>query len=146
MKAISVFPGKPDSVHIAELPKPSLGEIPNGRGVLVKVIRVGVDGTDKEINAAEYGAAPPGYDFLVIGHEGFGQVEAVGPNVTEFKPGDYVVATVRRPGTSIYDVIGTNDMTTDDTYYERGISLRHGFLTEYFVDDAEFIVQIPNGS
>jgi threonine dehydrogenase-like Zn-dependent dehydrogenase len=43
----------------------------------VKVLRVGVDGTDKEINAAEYGAAPEGYDFLVIGHESFGQVEAV---------------------------------------------------------------------
>ncbi len=92
-----------------------MDQVPNGRGVLVKVLRVGVDGTDKEINAAEYGAAPPGYDFLVIGHEGFGQVEAVGPNVTELKPGDYVVATVRRPGKSIYDLIGTNDMTTDDT-------------------------------
>ena len=79
MKAISVFPGKPNSVHVADLPKPSLDQVPNGRGVLVKVLRVGVDGTDKEINAAEYGAAPPGYDFLVIGHEGFGQVEAVGP-------------------------------------------------------------------
>jgi threonine dehydrogenase-like Zn-dependent dehydrogenase len=145
MKAIAVFPGKPDSAHIAELPKPSVSDIPNGRGVLVKVIRVGVDGTDKEINAAEYGSAPPGYDFLVIRHEGFGQIEAVGPAVTEFKPGDYVVATVRRPGGSIYDIIGTNDMTTEDTYYERGINLRHGFLTEYYVDDAEFIVQIPKG-
>jgi threonine dehydrogenase-like Zn-dependent dehydrogenase len=145
MKAISVVPGKPNSVHVAELPKPSLDQVPNGRGVLVKVLRVGVDGTDKEINAAEYGAAPPGYDFLVIGHEGFGQVEAVGPNVTEFKVGDYVVATVRRPGGSIYDVIGTNDMTTDDTYYERGINLRHGFLTEHYVDDAEFIVKVPQG-
>src|SRR5215471_13692564 len=145
MKAISVFPGKPNSVHVAELPKPSLDQVPNGRGVLVKVLRVGVDGTDKEINAAEYGAAPPGYDFLVIGHEGFGQVEAVGPNVTEVQPGDYVVATVRRPGTSLYDVIGTNDMTTDDTYFERGISLRHGFLTEYYVDEVEFIVKVPRG-
>src|SRR5215467_2990427 len=145
MKAISVFPGKPNSVHVADLPKPSLDQVPNGRGVLVKVLRVGVDGTDKEINAAEYGAAPPGYDFLVIGHEGFGQVEAVGPNVTEIKPGDYVVATVRRPGESIYDLIGTNDMTTDDTYFERGINLRHGFLTEYYVDDAEFIVKVPQG-
>ena len=145
MKAVSVFPGKPDSVHIAELPKPSLDQVPDGRGVLVKVLRVGVDGTDKEINAAEYGAAPPGYDFLVIGHEGFGQVEAVGPNVTELKPGDYVVATVRRPGKSIYDVIGSNDMTTDDTYYERGINLRHGYLTEYYVDDVEFIVKVPKG-
>src|SRR5712692_9911825 len=145
MKAISVFPGKPNSVHVAELPKPSLDQVPDRRGVLVKVLRVGVDGTDKEINAAEYGAAPPGYDFLVIGHEGFGQVEAVGSNVTEVKPGDYVVATVRRPGKSINDLIGTNDMTTDDTYYERGINLRHGYLTEYYVDDVEFIVKVPQG-
>src|SRR5436189_3098221 len=145
MKAISVFPGKPNSVHVAELPKPSLDQVPNARGVLVKVLRVGVDGTDKEINAAEYGAAPPVYDFLIIGHESFGQVEAVGPNVTELKPGDYVVATVRRPGSSIYDLIGTNDMTTDDTYFERGINLRHGYMSEYYVDDAEFIVKVSRG-
>jgi threonine dehydrogenase-like Zn-dependent dehydrogenase len=145
MKAVAVIPGKPNSVHIADLPKPSVDEIPRGRGVLVKVLRVGVDGTDKEINAAEYGAPPAGFDFLVIGHEGFGQVEAVGSNVTEVRPGDYVVATVRRPGGTIYDLIGTNDMTTDDTYFERGINLRHGFLTEYYVDDAEFIVKVSQG-
>jgi threonine dehydrogenase-like Zn-dependent dehydrogenase len=145
MKAIAVFPGKPDTVHLAEMPKPSLDEVANGRGVLVKVLRVGVDGTDKEINAADYGNAPAGSDFLVIGHESFGQVEAVGPNVVEVKPGDYVVATVRRPGSSIYDLIGTNDMTTDDTYFERGINLRHGYMSEYYVDDAEFIVKIPQG-
>jgi glucose 1-dehydrogenase len=145
MKAIAVFPGKAGSVHLADLAKPSLDEIPRGRGVLVKVLRVGVDGTDKEINAAEYGAAPEGYNFLVIGHESFGRVEAVGTEVTEFKPGDYVVATVRRPGNSIYDKIGTYDMTTDDTYYERGINLRHGYLTEYYVDDPEYIVKVPQG-
>jgi threonine dehydrogenase-like Zn-dependent dehydrogenase len=145
MKAVAVVPGVPNSVHLAELAKPSLEDVPNGRGVLVKVLRVGVDGTDKEINAAEYGAAPSGFDFLVIGHEGFGRVETIGSNVTEVQPGDYVVATVRRPGSSLYDQIGTNDMTTDDTYYERGINLRHGYLTEYYVDDVEFIVKIPVG-
>src|SRR5262247_2272840 len=98
MKAIAVFPGKPNSVHLAELAKPSVHDIPDGRGVLVKVLRVGVDGTDREINAAEYGATPEGDDFLVIGHESFGRVESVGPRVTELRPGDYVVATVRRPG------------------------------------------------
>ena len=119
--------------------------MPNGRGVLVRVLRVGVDGTDKEINAAEYGQAPPGDDYLIIGHEGFGRVEAVGSKVTELVVGDYVVATVRRPGTSLYDLIGTNDMTTDETYFERGINLRHGYLAEYYVDDVEFIVKIPQG-
>ena len=145
MKAIAVFPGKPNSVHLTEMPDPSLNEVPNGRGVLVRVLRVGVDGTDKEINAAEYGKAPSGSDFLVIGHESFGQVEAVGEKVTEVRPGDYVVATVRRPGSSIYDLIGTNDMSTDDVYFERGINLRHGYMSEYYVDDAEFIVKIPQG-
>ena len=145
MKAIAVFPGKPNSMHLAELPKPTLDAVPDGRGVLVRLLRCGVDGTDKEINAAEYGKAPAGYDFLVTGHENFGQVEAVGPNVTEFRPGDYVVATVRRPGSSLYDRIGTYDMTTDNEYFERGINLRHGFLTEYYVDDPEYIVKIPDG-
>src|SRR5216117_1167017 len=145
MKAIAVFPGRPDSVHLAQLPKPRVSDIPGGRGVLVKVLRVGVDGTDKEINAAEYGAAPEGYDFLVTGHESFGRVEAVGENVTELAPGDFVVATVRRPSGSLYDRIGTYDMTTDDTYFERGINLRHGFLTEWYVDDPEYIVKVPQG-
>jgi glucose 1-dehydrogenase len=125
------------------LERPSLNAVPNGRSVLVRVLRVGIDGTDKEINAGEYGAPPSGYDFLVTGHESFGVVESVGPNVTELKPGDYVVATVRRPGHSIYDLIGNPDMTTDDVYYERGINLLHGFLTEFYVDDAEYIVNIP---
>lgn len=145
MKAIAVKPGIANSVHLVEMPKPSVDAVAGGRGVLVKVLRVGVDGTDKEINNAEYGAAPVGDDFLVIGHEGFGVVEAVGANVNELEVGDYVVATVRRPGTSIFDLIGTNDMTTDDTYFERGINLRHGYLSEYYVDDAEFIVKVPRG-
>lgn len=145
MKAIAVVPGTPNSVHLAELEKPSLSDIPGGRGVLVRVLRVGVDGTDKEINAAEYGAAPEGYGFLVIGHEGFGQVEAVGPHVTFLRPGDFVVATVRRPGTSLYDAIGLQDMTTDAQYFERGINLRHGYLTEFYVEDEQFVVKIPQG-
>ncbi len=143
MKAVAVFPGKPDSMHLADLPEPAVEDVPDGRGVLVEVLRVGVDGTDKEINAAEYGAAPPGYDFLVTGHESFGRVLEVGPDVRDLEPGDFVTATVRRPGGSIYDRIGAYDMTTDETYYERGINLLHGYLTERYVDDAEYIVGVP---
>src|SRR5919199_5491602 len=145
MKAIAVHPGKPGSIHLEDVPKPSLDEIPEGRGVLVRVLRVGVDGTDKEINAAEYGAAPPGDDYLVIGHENFGVVEEVGPNVPDtIRPGGYVVASVRRPGSSIYGKIGLQDFTTDEVYYERGINLLHGYLTEYYVEDAQYVFPLPD--
>lgn len=143
MKAIAVSPGKLESIHLVDLPEPNVEDIPNGRGVLVEALYVGLDGTDAEINAAEYGEAPDGYDFLVIGHESFGRVLEVGPNVRNLRPGDYVVATVRRPGGSIYDQIGISDMTTDATFYERGISLLHGYLTERYVDGEEYMVKVP---
>ena len=145
MKAIAVYPGQRNSMHLEEIPQPKVTDIPDGRGVLVKVLRVGVDGTDKEINAAEYGMAPEGYDFLITGHENFGQVVEIGPNVpSTIRPGTYVVASVRRPGHSIYDRIGLQDMTTDDVYYERGINLLHGYLTEYYVEDAAYVIPLPD--
>src|SRR5262249_59793309 len=138
MQAIAVHPGRPNSVHLAELPKPSLADIPDGRGVLVRVLKVGVDATDREINDALYGNAPPGYDYLVLGHESFGVVEAVGPNVKHVKPGDYVTCTVRRPGKSIYDRIGRSDITSQETDHEPAINLLHALLTEDCVDDDAF--------
>lgn len=144
MKAIAVYPGKPNSMHLEEIPMPQVTDIPDGRGVLVKILRVGVDGTDKEINEAKYGMAPQGSDFLITGHENFGQVVEVGPHVPDtIRPGTYAVASVRRPGQSVYDQIGLQDMTTDDVYFERGINLLHGYLTEYYVEDAAYIVPLP---
>jgi len=145
MRAIAVTPGKPHSIHLRDVAKPSVDDVPGGRGVLVQVLRVGVDGTDKEINEAQYGAAPPGDDYLVIGHENFGRVVEVGPSVPDtIRPGTYVVATVRRPGSSIYGKIGLQDFTTDDVYYERGINLLHGYLTEFYVEDSDFVVPLAD--
>jgi glucose 1-dehydrogenase len=143
MKAITVMPGKADSTSLVDIPEPQITDIPAGRGVRVRVLRVGLDGTDKEIKAGEYGTAPAGEEFLVQGHESLGRVVEVGPSVVEFSPGDYVVARVRRAGMSIYDAIDTPDMTTDDTYFEHGISQVHGFLTEYYVEDARYLIKIP---
>jgi threonine dehydrogenase-like Zn-dependent dehydrogenase len=145
MKAVAVTPGTPNSVHLEEIEKPRLDQIADGMGVLVRILKVGVDATDREINDALYGNAPKGDDYLVIGHESFGVVEAVGAGCKRVKPGDYVTATVRRPGGSIYDLIGHNDMTSEEVYYERGINLRHGFMTEYVVDEEEYIVRVPEG-
>ena len=128
MKAIAVYPGKPGSIHLRDVPEPSIDAVPDGRGVIVEILEVGVDGTDKEINAAEYGAPPPGDDFLILGHESFGRVLEVGPNVHERQVGDLVSATVRRPGKTLSDLIGHYDMTVDETYYDRVSNLLHGFL------------------
>jgi glucose 1-dehydrogenase len=145
MKAVAVYPSKAGSIHLAELPEPSVDDIGGGKGVLVKLLRCGLDGTDKEIAAGEYGVAPEGYDFLVEGHENFGVVETTGPNVTRFRPGDYVVCRVRRAGSSIYDVLDMPDVTTDDQYFEHGISRVHGFLTERYVEDERYLIEIPAG-
>src|SRR2546428_9764722 len=142
MKAIAVFPGQPGSVHLAELPMPAVTDIPGGRGVLVRVLRVGVDGTDKEINAAEYGEAPEGSPFLTLGHERFGVVAEIGARVTELMVGDYVDATVRRPAMSIYDRIATSDMTTDAEHFKRGIRRRTGYVSAHTIHYPESLVNL----
>ena len=144
MKAIAVHPRVPNSIHLRDIPEPSIDSIPGGRGVLVEVLRVGVDGTDRDILQGLYGAPPPGDDFLVNGHGNLGRVLQVGPHVSSrIRPGSLVVATVRRPGKSIYDAIGMQDMTTDAVYYERGINLLHGYLSERYVEAADFVVPLP---
>lgn len=143
MRAIAVRPGSPGSVHARELDRPSVGDRPDGRGVLVRTIRVGLCGTDREIIDGLFGTPPDGADHLVLGHESLGRVEAVGDGVgPELQPGTLVVATVRRAGTSPYDRIGMYDFTTDPPL-ERGINRWHGFLSEFYLDTPEFLVPVP---
>lgn len=143
MKAVAVIPKQKGSVHLIEMDEPKVTDVPNGRGVKVKVLRVGGCGTDREINNAEYGTVPDGSDFLVLGHENLGQVVEVADKAgSDFAVGDLVVSTVRRPGHSIYDLIGEQDMTTDSEYYERGISRLHGYFAEYYVESADFMVKL----
>jgi threonine dehydrogenase-like Zn-dependent dehydrogenase len=44
---------------------------------------------------------------------------------------------------SIYGQIGLQDFTTEDVYFERGINLLHGYLTEYYVEDHRFVFPLP---
>ena len=74
--------GKPLAVRDVELAEPKVGE------ALVRLEACGVCHTD--LYAAS-GADPTGYVDCVLGHEGAGVVEAVGPDVTQVAPGDHVV-------------------------------------------------------
>ncbi|NNF00376.1 MAG: glucose 1-dehydrogenase [Pyrinomonadaceae bacterium] len=144
MKAVAITPGEKGSAKLVEIDKPKISDINDGNGVLVEVLKAGACGTDREINNAEYGTAPEGEDFLILGHENFGRVVEVGENVRDLEKGDHVVATVRRPcGDSIYDTIGQQDFTTDSEYYERGISRIHGYWAEFYTENADFLIKVP---
>ena len=70
MRALVVEPGRANSAKLRDVPEP-----PPGRGsVLVEALALGVCGTDLEIVGGEYGAAPDGEDYLVLGHESLGRV------------------------------------------------------------------------
>jgi threonine dehydrogenase-like Zn-dependent dehydrogenase len=143
MGAIAVHPRRSGSLHLRDVARPSVSDVADGRGVLVRTLRIGLCGTDRDIVGGDYGQAPPGDDFLVIGHENLGQVVEVGPNVPPgVAPGGLVVSTVRRPGHSIYDLVGRPDVTLDDVYYERGINLLHGYLSESYVERCDFVVPL----
>ena len=140
MKAIVVTPHVPDSIHMHDMPDPEMGP----GDVVVKMIRVGLCATDAEIEHGIYGEAPAGSDLLILGHENFGVVEAVGRRVEGWKAGDLVVATVRRPcGVCPHCKAGENDMCSSGQYTERGIMRRHGFMAEYYAESPKYLHRIP---
>ena len=142
MKAIVVKPGERDTIHMRDMPDP--GMAPDQ--VAVKVLRVGLCGTDAEINHGVYGQPPDGDEFLILGHENLGIVEDVGKKVSGWKAGDLVVATVRRPcGSCPQCQAGENDMCSSGQYSERGILRRHGFMAQYYVEQPLFLHKIPRG-
>lgn len=143
MRAIVIHPRVRDSIHMRDMPDPSL--MPDQ--VAVKMLRAGLCGTDVEINDGLFGRAPAGEEFLILGHENLGVIEEVGKKVKGFKPGDLVVATVRRPcGQCEACARGESDMCTTGRYEERGIMGRHGFLSEYYVELPRWLIRIPKAA
>lgn len=132
-------PGQAQSARMVTMPKPALTP---GR-LVMRVLEVGIDGTDTEINNAQYGEAPPGYDYLVIGHEGLSRVEAVGDGVSGLLAGDLVVATVRRPDGCVNCRAGESDMCLTGNYTERGIRRAHGYMAQFYDEIPDFLVKIP---
>ena len=138
MKAVVVTPLQKDSARLSDVPEPQ----PEQGQALVRIIRMGLCGTDAEINQGLYGFAPPGSDYLILGHENFGVVEDAGSS-TRVKKGDYVVATVRRPDDCINCRAGESDMCLTGNYTERGIKMRHGYIANYYAESDQYLIHIP---
>lgn len=142
MKAAAVFPGK-RSTGFAEIEHPAIN---SPHSVKLRILRVGVCGTDREICAFEYGDPPAGSEFLVLGHESIGEVVEVGAEVTSLKPGDLAVPMVRRPchhPECTACRAGRQDFCYTGDFTERGIKEQHGFMTEFVVDDERYMTLMP---
>ena len=114
--------------------------------VKIRILDVGICGTDREICGFDYGTPPAGCDHLVIGHEALGEVVEVGVAVTRLKPGALVVPMVRRPcdhGDCLACREGRQDFCYTGDFTERGINGRHGFMTELVVDDERYMNVVP---
>jgi threonine dehydrogenase-like Zn-dependent dehydrogenase len=112
----------------------------------VRILDVGVCGTDREICCFDYGLPPEGSEHLVIGHETLGEVVETAPGVTRVKVGDLVVPTVRRP--CPHDTCTACESSRQDFCYtgdfvERGIKQAHGYMTEMIVDDERYMNVVP---
>jgi threonine dehydrogenase-like Zn-dependent dehydrogenase len=142
MEAIAVTPQK-RRVEIIHQTEP---KVLSPTDVKLRMLEAGVCGTDKEICAFEYGTPPSGSEQLVIGHESLGEVVEVGPKVTRVKVGDLVVPMVRRPCLHDYCVAcraDRQDFCFTGDFQERGIKQRHGFMSQFVVDDEKYMNLVP---
>jgi len=140
MKACAIVPGTTDVLTL-DRPEPNLSRPDE---VKLRVVRVGICGTDREEAAGGRALAPEGRRELVIGHEMLGQVVAAGAAITTVKPGDYAVFTVRRGcGECRPCALNRSDMCTTGRYRERGIWGLDGYQAEFVVDAEQYIVRVP---
>ncbi len=86
--AIARTPGAPVSIEDFTVDDPGQNE------VLVRIVASGVCHTDLGVKSGTYGT--DGFPFL-LGHEGSGIIEKVGPGVTNVQVGDSVILAWRAP-------------------------------------------------
>ena len=139
MKSIGVRQGS-NQPELIERQKPEIS--PNC--VLVRTVALGICGTDRDILASGKPRTPPGESYLILGHEAVGQVQAIGEGVTEFRQGDFVAPSVRRPN-SDEPLPYRLDLAAWDEFTERGIYFQHGFSAEYWLESPKHLHHVPIG-
>jgi NADPH2:quinone reductase len=101
MKAIQVLtPGGPEQLQLVDATTPQ----PGPKQALVRVAFAGVNFIDVYFRTGLYKSDIP----VVLGNEGAGIVEAVGPDVTEVAPGDRVAWAMARGSYAEYAVVPAN--------------------------------------
>ncbi len=146
MKAVAVFPSQRNA-KLIECDEPQLSATGGSHPVKLRMREVGICGTDREILSFQYGAPPPGSDYLILGHESLGQVAEVGAGVTRVRPGDLAVLTVRRPCTDPECIAcrsGRPDFCFTGGFRERGIKELHGYMAEYVVEEEKYVAAVPS--
>jgi len=141
MRAITVEPHNPETVHLEDLPEPDV----HVGSVLVEAIAVGVCRTDVEIVEGKYGWAPRGKTRFVLGHESLGRVVDPGPSPSgTLRKGDLVVGIVRRPDPVPCPncAVGEWDMCRNGQYTERGIKEIDGFMSDRWRIEPEYAMKI----
>lgn len=144
MHAIAVFPSS-RRIDLVDVPEP---RVVSDDEVKVRMLEVGICGTDREISRFEYGEPPSDSDFLILGHEGLGEVVEVGPAVSELQPGDLVVPLVRYPCPHDYCLpcrVNRQDFCVTGDFRERGIKQLHGFMCSFIVERESYLVKVPGG-
>ena len=142
MRAITIQPHG-GRIEIIEQPAP---RVTSPTEVKLRMLEVGICGTDREIAACQYGTPPDGCAHLILGHESLGEVVEVGSQVHTLERGDLVVPMVRRPCPHAHCLpcrSGRQDFCTTGDFVERGIKEAHGFMAEYVVDDERYMVPVP---
>lgn len=141
MKAIAIVPGT-KTLRLVDRPEPDVNAPDE---IKVRIIRVGICGTDREEVSGGRATAPEGREELIIGHEMFGQVVEIGQAVTRVHPGDYAVFTVRRSCQGcLACAMNRPDMCHTGQYRERGIDGLDGYQTEFVVDRERSAVHVPD--
>jgi glucose 1-dehydrogenase len=128
-----------------ELPEPRISE---RYEVKLRMLEVGVCGTDKDIAAFAYGSPPPGKDHFILGHESLAEVVDAAGAIPGLQKGGLVVSTVRLPCSDVECLPCRHqhqDFCVTGHYREHGIKDLDGFMAEYVVVDGRYLHPVPAG-
>ena len=141
MKAIIYF-NRPNQVKLINLPIPKLRST---KQVLVRIEKIGICGTDRELIKQRDVLLPIHSKYIVLGHEAVGKVIKVGRSVHKLNEGDWVVPTVSRGCQRCkFCRLGYPDLCNSTNLRERGVSMINGFMADYVVEDERNLIKIPN--